>query len=181
MKMKLHRWLNTVLVTLVLVGGILASSYAYGKYQDILLAQGHASEMAQIVSDEGFRSCKYKDSKGLGTVGFGHLILPNENLTCVTPQKAINLLQNDYYIAWAAVEKHFPWADGEVKLVLTNMSYQIGITKLRKFEKTIKYLEEENYTSASMEMIDSKWYKETPKRAMRLAVRILALEESHGN
>ncbi len=179
--MKLHRWINTSLTTLVLVGGIFISKYAYGKYQDILLAQGHASEMAQIVSDEGFRSCRYKDSKGLGTVGFGHLILPNENITCVTPQKAINLLQNDYYIAWEAVEKNFPWAEGEVKLVLTNMSYQIGITKLRKFKKTLKYLEEENYTSASMEMIDSKWYKETPQRAMRLAVRILALEESHGN
>ncbi len=179
--MKLHRWLNTFLVCGVLLGGLGASSYAYGMYQDILLAQGHASEMAQIVSDEGFRSCRYKDSKGLGTVGFGHLILPNENLTCVTPQKAIILLQNDYYIAWAAVEKHFPWAEGEVKLVLTNMSYQIGITKLRKFKKTLKFLKEENYTNASMEMIDSKWYKETPKRAMRLAVRILALEDSHGN
>ena len=136
--MKLHRWLNTSLSTLGLVGGLLASSYAYGKYQDILLAQGHASEMAQIVSDEGFRQCRYKDSKGLGTVGFGHLILPNENLKCVTTQKAITLLQDDYYIAWAEVEKNFPWAEGEVKLVLTNMSYQIGITKLRKIKKTLK-------------------------------------------
>ncbi len=178
---KLHRWINTSLTTLVLVGGLMFSGYAYGKYQDILLAQGHASEMAQIVSDEGFRECKYKDTKGLGTIGFGHLVLPNENMSCITPQKAINLLHNDYYVAWNAVEKNFPWAEGEVKLVLTNMSYQIGITKLLNFKKTLKYMEDENYTMAAMEMIDSKWYNETPDRAMRLAVRILALGDSHGN
>lgn len=177
MNKKLHRWLNTILITTALVGGTLFADKAYKAYNDLDLTQQHSSEMAQIVSDEGFRKCRYKDSKGLGTVGFGHLILPNENINCITPQEAILLLQEDYYEAWEAVERNFPWAEGEVKLVLANMSYQIGITKLVKFKKTIKYMKDEQYTKAAMEMIDSKWYRETPIRAMRLTVRILALQE----
>lgn len=177
MNKKLHRWLNTTLVTLVLVGGTFFGIRAFELYNELDLEQSHTSEMAQIVSDEGFRKCKYKDSKGLGTVGFGHLVLPNEDIKCITSQEAIKLLQEDYYEAWAAVERNFPWADGEVKLVLANMSYQIGITKLVKFKKTLKYMKDEQYTNAAMEMIDSKWYRETPDRAMRLTVRILALQE----
>ena len=174
---KIHRWLNTALTALVLCGLVVGGKFAYAKYSSITIEETYASEMTQITKDEGFRECTYKDTKGLGTIGFGHLILTNEEITCITLPEAMLLLQKDYTIALTAVERNFPWAEGEVKLVLTNMSYQLGITKLLKFKKTLKHLKAKDYTNASIEMTKSRWYKETPKRALRQAIRILALEE----
>lgn len=177
MNKRVHRWLNTSLILLVLSVSSMWGKGLLDEINAIDIQERQKSEMVQIVSDEGFRRCVYDDSKGFKTVGFGHLVLPNENIKCISPEEAITLLQSDYYEAWETVERNFPWADGEVKLVLANMSYQIGITKLVEFKKTIKHLKNEQYTEAAMEMIDSKWYRETPERAMRLTVRILALQE----
>lgn len=176
MNMKLHRWFNTSVSVLVLVGLIIASSFGYSKYIEVSTTQRHESEMLQITSDEGFRKCSYKDSLGFSTIGFGHLIKRGEKFKgCISLDIAFTLLHEDYSSALVSVEYLYPWAEGEVKLVLANMSYQLGENRLARFEKTLRHLESKRYGRAAVEMMDSRWAKQTPKRALRLAVRILSL------
>ena len=63
----------------------------------------------------------------------------------------------------------------EVRSVLLNMAYQLGLTGLLKFKRTLRYLEIKQYDSAAKEMLDSRWANQTPERATRLSDRINAL------
>ena len=174
----LHRWINTGLTMLVLGGLLALGLYSYRYYTVIQEKEAIMSEISQIVSDEGFRSCPYKDSEGKLTIGFGHLVKSDESFdSCISTQEGILLLKDDYMDAKASVEVRYPWAEGEVKLVLTNMTYQLGANGVSKFSKSLGYLHDEQYLEGSMELLDSKWHKQTKERSMRLAVRILALEE----
>lgn len=177
-KRKLHRWFNTSVSALVMAGLIISSTIGYSKYQELVLVQEYTTEMIQLSEDEGFRQCAYNDSLGLNTIGFGHLVKQGENFDkCITMPQAFDMLHKDYYTAVHSVEKRYPWAEGEVKLVLINMSYQLGETRLAKFKQTLKYLKQEDYSNAAIEMMDSRWARQTKDRALRLAVRILSLKE----
>ena len=138
----------------------------------------YSSEMNQIAVDEGFKRCEYDDSLGYRTIGFGHLVKKNERFDdCIDMAQAFNMLESDYLEAVGSVERNYPWAEGEVKMVLTNMSYQLGTGRLAQFKKTLKHLENKNYSNAAIEMMSSRWAKQTPQRSLRLAVRILSLKE----
>jgi lysozyme len=52
--------------------------------------------------------------------------------------------------------------------VLINMAYQMG-TRLFNFTKTKMYIEQRNFKQASIEMLDSSWYEQTPNRAKRMS------------
>ena len=49
------------------------------------------------------------------------------------------------------------------------MCFNLGETKLLKFEKMIKALNAKDYNRAANEMLSSKWSKQVPLRAERLA------------
>lgn len=134
-------------------------------------------ELAQIVEDEGLRLCKYKDSLGYYTVGFGHLLTKEDKLpNCITTKVAVELLRADYDNAERIVTKKSPWAEGEVRLVLVNMTYQMG-GRLDKFEKFLAATKAKDYDLATAEMLDSKWAKQASKRAQRLAGRMMQISE----
>ena len=63
------------------------------------------------------------------------------------------------------------WDDSpeEIKDVVTNMCYQLGLTGFLKFKKTIYLFETEQYEDASLEMLNSLWAKQTPSRARELS------------
>lgn len=175
-KNRIHRWFNTTMTSLVLCGLMALAIWGVDKYNSIE-PDAIKNEIQQIAVDEGFKPCAYKDSLGYPTIGFGHLLKPDEKYKCITPQFGMQLLRQDYLKAKRSVERRYPWAEGEVKLVLTNMTYQLGETGLAKFKNTLSLLKQEQYEEAAMEMLDSRWYKQTQRRATRLAIRILALED----
>jgi lysozyme len=49
------------------------------------------------------------------------------------------------------------------------MVFQLGVGGVSKFKAMWKALEENDYTTASIEMLDSRWAKQTPTRAENLA------------
>ena len=53
--------------------------------------------------------------------------------------------------------------------VITEMMYQMGVDGVKKFEKTLKYIKNEQWELASVEMLDSKWAVQTNPRAVRLS------------
>lgn len=183
-KQTIHRFLNTtmsviafVMFLLMLNPVIKSTQDLYEDVQGIKETKITRSELAQIVKDEGYRSKPYKDSRGLWTIGFGHLIKKGENFKTLSSHDAVQLLRKDYSEAKLSVEKRYLWAKGDVKLVLINMTYQMGSSRLKKFVKTMQYLEKKDYDNAAGEMLNSLWANQTPLRASRLAGRIMQLNK----
>ena len=57
----------------------------------------------------------------------------------------------------------------QAKCVLIEMVFQLGIGGVSKFKNMWKALGEGDYQTASEEMLDSRWAKQTPKRATDLS------------
>ena len=121
-----------------------------------------------IKESEGFVEHVYDDSLGIPTIGYGFgikdLILDEDIASEILLRKVKALAQR--------VTNKFDWfntANDDIKEVVIEMCYQLGLGGFSKFKKTISYLESKNYESASVEMLDSKWAKQTPNRAIKLS------------
>jgi lysozyme len=55
------------------------------------------------------------------------------------------------------------------KCVLIEMVFQLGVGGVSKFKKMWSGLQEQDYNEASIQMLDSRWAKQTPSRANSLA------------
>jgi lysozyme len=148
---------------------------------------------AEIASDEGKILHKYKCSLGHDTIGIGHLVQaddPEANLpvygayeevseeVCITEDRCYELFQKDIQGAIEGCKRLYSnWEDlpQEAQHVLVNMCFQLGQNGLSKFKKTNLAVEDKDYRSWAVNMIDSKWALQTPERARRLRNRVLTL------
>ena len=118
----------------------------------------------RICKNEGFRSEVYKCSEGVDTFGHGLTYITEEESKHIVatrvPARHLKLLDKlDWY-------KDLP---PKVKEVVIEMTYQMGTSGMLKFKKMIAHMKEKEFQLASHEMLDSKWAKQTSKRANRLA------------
>lgn len=121
-----------------------------------------------IIRHEGFEYKPYKCTEGKTTIGVGR----NLEDVGLSYDEIMLLLSNDIDKVINQCDSNisfYRYAPEDVKLVLLNMCFQLGITGLLKFKKTLKYLEQRNYKKASVEMLDSRWAVQTPKRAKELS------------
>jgi len=131
--------------------------------------------LERIKHHEGFRSRVYKCTEGYDTIGYGFAIKDleiDEDIAEMILMRKLDDLMN-------RIQKTFVWwrsAEDEVKDVVVEMCYQLGLSGFSKFKKTIKYLETKQYGKASVEMLDSRWAKQTPNRAIELSNIIKNLE-----
>ena len=136
----------------------------------------------EITSDEGCVLEVYKDHLGYPTVGVDHLILETDeeyNMgvgTPITQTRSDELLFQDLGIVLKECEDRFhnnwrEWPE-EVKLIIANMAFNLGLTRLVKFKKMFAALNEGDYKTASEEGMDSKWAKQVYNRAKRLMNRL---------
>ena len=123
---------------------------------------------------EGFRDRVYKDSLGIDTIGYGFaikdLVLDEDISEMILERKLEALIER--------VNKRFDFVEclpDEAQEVIYEMCYQLGVTGVSKFKKTLLHLENEEFNMASKEMLDSKWARQTPNRAKRLSDIIGAL------
>tara|TARA_B100000029_G_scaffold255063_1_gene251835 strand:+ start:267 stop:740 length:474 start_codon:yes stop_codon:yes gene_type:complete len=136
----------------------------------------------EITSDEGCVLEVYKDHLGYPTVGVGHLILETDEEygmgvgTPITQTRSDELLFQDLGIVLKECEDRFHnnWRDWpeEVKLIIANMAFNLGLTRLVKFKKMFEALNAGDYKKASEEGLDSKWAKQVYNRAKRLMNRL---------
>ena len=129
---------------------------------------------ARIKEHEGFRDQVYKDSLGFATIGYGHLVLPNdpykEGVT-YSKEDLEKVFDGDFDTACSNANqliKDLP-LHHQAKCVLIEMVFQLGIGGVSKFKNMWKALGEGDYQTASEEMLDSRWAKQTPKRATDLS------------
>ena len=127
-----------------------------------------------IKRHEGFRSKVYDDSLGIPTIGYGFAIkdleLDEDDCNHIL-EKKISKLIPQIFSRW----KFLNDAPNDVKIVVVNMCYQMGVNGVSKFKKFLQALEEQDYGWAAIEMLDSKWSKQTPTRAQELSDKIKEL------
>ena len=60
----------------------------------------------------------------------------------------------------------------EVQLIVANMMFNMGYTRLSKFRGMKRGVDSRNWEEAADEMVDSRWYTQVTNRADRLVVRM---------
>lgn len=121
----------------------------------------------QIKRHEGKRLHPYVCSAGCLTIGYGR----NLEGRGITDDEALLMLHNDILSARNEA-RSLDWYDGlnDVRRdVIVNMTFNLGLTKLRKFHKMILAIRKEDYSTAAVEMLDSKWHRDVGDRAVELA------------
>ena len=135
----------------------------------------------KIKKNEGFSNKPYLDSLGNPTIGYGHLIIKKEEkiFRAKFSKKSLsNLFDKDFRKALTDYKKNFNYKKHlkNTKEVYIEMIFQLGIKKQKKFFKMNKHIKNNNMFLATLEMKNSLWYKQTPKRVDGLIKLLLKKE-----
>ena len=135
----------------------------------------------KIKKNEGFRSEPYLDSLGHQTIGYGHLITKKEKKKFqnkFSKKFLSSLFDKDFRKALTAYKNNFNYKkhSKDTKEVLIEMIFQLGIKKQKKFVKMNSHIQNNNMFLAALEMKNSLWYKQTPKRVDGLIKLLLKKE-----
>ena len=128
-----------------------------------------------IKHHEGYVGVVYKDSLGIDTIGYGFAIKDlelDEDICDMILDRKLRDLQS-------MVNLKFTWyryMPQEIRDVVMEMCYQLGVGGFSKFKKTIAFLQNKQFIDASQEMLDSLWAKQTPNRAKELSNRVKEVE-----
>ena len=129
----------------------------------------------RLMEHEGFIPKIYKDTRGLATIGYGHLVTKQDPFIedVEYPEEELyDLFLKDLQKAKNGAEEivgHIKELHSTAKEIIIEMVYQLGVTGVRRFLKTLLHLENRDYKNASMEMLDSSWRKQTPRRCEKLS------------
>ena len=124
---------------------------------------------------EGFVSKIYLDSLSKKTIGWGHLITPDDHFkegVEYSKEELEDVFQKD-------LKRAINEADDLIKIKIANkareviieMVYQLGKTGVSRFKNMWSALQESppNYFEAHVQMLDSRWAKQTPGRCVELS------------
>ena len=138
--------------------------------------------MEELKFDEGFIDEIYEDHLGLATLGVGHLILENDPEfgkpvgTPISNEKIREYLNKDIDIVCSELDRNIPWWRGlgnNRQRVLANMCFNLGYPRFSTFKKFLEAVKNEDWETAAVEMLDSKWASQVGDRAIRLRDRLL--------
>ena len=105
----------------------------------------------------------YRDTVGKLTIGYGR----NLDDRGITREEAELMLDKDMNDAIndASSLPYWEQLSPVRKIVISDMVYNLGLTRLRGFKKMHAAIELGDYNLAGHEMQDSKWYRQTERRA----------------
>jgi len=105
----------------------------------------------------------YRDTVEKLTIGYGR----NLDDRGITRAEADFMLSTDirYTLAEAESLPYWERLDSVRKIVIADMIYNLGFSKFRGFKRLHTAMVLPDYTLAAHEMKDSRWYKQTLRRA----------------
>ena len=127
-----------------------------------------ATLLTQIKRHEGKRLFLYRDTVDKWTIGYGRNLSDNG----ITDAEALMMLQHDVGVAEIELDRALPWVrnlDWVRYNVLVEMSFNIGISRLLRFKKTLANLKARQYDATATEMLDSRWARQVGGRAVTLS------------
>ena len=134
--------------------------------------------------DEGCVYKIYLDHLGYETFGIGHLIRYHEEEygwsvgTDVDERRVQEVFEQDVQTVLSDCEKlydDFYKLPEEAQLIIANMMFNMGYTRLSKFRGMKRGVDSRNWEEAADEMVDSRWYTQVTNRADRLVVRMRSI------
>lgn len=148
---------------------------------------------------EGFRKEVYQCTAGVATIGYGfalkdlnakeraiwggelrltqdevdglikarawHLLYMNENTAEEILELKVVACLKAVFAAW----QWLAYRDSDLQEAVCEWVYQLGLKGVKGFKKSLALIESEKYASASAEVLQSRWAKQTPKRAKALS------------
>jgi len=131
--------------------------------------------LASVKKHEGYRNKVYLDTLGKRTVGVGHLCVEDfwEDDKEYEEKFLMTILEHDVQSAIKSAEElceGYNISD-DAKIIIIEMIFQLGKSGVSKFRNMWKALAEDppSYHVASIEMLDSRWAKQTPNRAKEMS------------
>jgi lysozyme len=127
-----------------------------------------------IKKHEGFRDQVYVDTLGYRTIGYGHKVLDTDPFKDgeVYPQEMLEkVFDEDFAKAKEGADRlldHLDPPEDAVNVVIS-MVFQLGEAGVSKFKNMFVALENEDYSEAAAQMLDSRWHIQTPARCQELA------------
>ena len=137
--------------------------------------------LKSVKQHEGYRNKVYLDSLGKRPVGVGHLCVEDfwEDDKEYEEKFLLTIIEHDLKSAIKSAErllKGCPILDSLAREIVIEMVFQLGETGVSKFKNMLKALEEgPDYKTAAIEMLDSRWAKQTPNRAKKMSNSIKSL------
>ena len=136
----------------------------------------------ELKIDEGVKYEIYLDHLGYPTFGIGHLVRSTdpesgcEVGTSVTEHRVNEAFDEDIKTVLEDCERLYPFSffdlPEEVQLIIANMMFNMGYSRLSKFVGMHQAVEAKDWNTAADEMVDSRWYRQVPNRAKRLVERM---------
>ena len=131
--------------------------------------------LESVKKHEGFRDVVYRDTLNKRTVGYGHLCVEDhwEDGKKYDKEYLEDILEKDLQ---SAIDQAHDMCQGmeisdDAKSIICEMIFQLGGNGVSKFKNMWKALKENppNYKEAAVQMLDSRWAKQTPNRAKEMA------------
>jgi len=152
------------------------------KYNKSILIQ-------KLIQHEGLVLQVYQDTLGIDTIGIGRNLkdrgITDEELEDMgisdmdhiyeyglTEADALLLAENDVQIVENELLDAHPCIaelDAVRQLVLVDMAFNMGVPRLRKFKKMWAAIHNNDFATASKEMLDSRWANQVKSRSTKLA------------
>ena len=139
---------------------------------------------SEIIVEEGNVKSVYLCSENHPTFGIGHLITDKdpEKGQPVGTEVSDTRIQEAFEEDMAVVIKDceilysdFYELPEEAQHIIANMCFQLGRPRLSKFKMMKAAVDARDFKEAANQMLDSRWAKQTPNRANRLAERMAKL------
>lgn len=144
---------------------------------------------ASVDGNESFESFPYLDSEHLWTFATGRCLethplsgaewkylLDNELVTLAIKRPGADWLEMQQLVATERQLAHdydfWPRLNDARQNALVEMAYQMGVDKEEGFHDAIRAIREERWHDAEVAMLDSKWARQTPPRAARIAQQL---------
>jgi lysozyme len=127
-----------------------------------------------FIREEGYRLRSYPDIFGYWTIGIGHFLgsdIKFANLVW-TDKQVMEQFEKDFNEAVKtakALLSNFDSLPEKTKLGITDMAFNMGYSRLSKFNKTLEHLRNGRLQEASAQALKSKWAKQLPNRSKRVA------------
>lgn len=139
-----------------------------------------------IEYEEGFRTRPYLCTEGYVTIGFGTKLYDKLGANAADFPISVNrkiatewlhseIALKDLRLSKSSVSDTYQALSPDMQAIVVSMAYQMGVTGLLNFKRMWKALDEGYYGTAAVEMLDSRWARQTPERAARHA-RVMAGE-----
>lgn len=138
----------------------------------------------ELKREEGFRDRVYQCTAGVDTIGYGfnvaylskdEIALNGGFIEPMSEEVATKILELKVNKLIKSVDEVYSWIDTlpeVVKIGIYDMIYQLGIKGFGSFVNTQKYLKLLDYNKAIENIKNSKWAKQTPRRANNLIKRL---------